>query len=135
MDREHDDPTRSFAWSNVPADRPRVLVFWDGGSTTRALEPGATLLVGRADDCDLQVLHPSVSRHHARVSAGPPLRIEDLGSSHGSRVDGAILSKGAMEIRPGQVVEVGGHAPDHPLHPAIAETRYLKSLFCRVVQD
>ncbi len=34
-----------------------------------------------------------------------------------------------------QVVEVGGHAPDHPIHPAIAETRYLKSLFCRVVQD
>jgi len=34
-----------------------------------------------------------------------------------------------------QVVEVGGHAPDHPLHPAIPETRYLKSLFCRVVQD
>jgi 23S rRNA (cytosine1962-C5)-methyltransferase len=34
-----------------------------------------------------------------------------------------------------QVVEVGGHAPDHPLHPAIPETRYLKSLFCRVVHD
>ena len=34
-----------------------------------------------------------------------------------------------------QVVEVGGHSPDHPLHPAIPETRYLKSLFCRVVHD
>ena len=34
-----------------------------------------------------------------------------------------------------QILEVGGHAPDHPLHPAIPETRYLKSLFCRVVQD
>jgi 23S rRNA (cytosine1962-C5)-methyltransferase len=34
-----------------------------------------------------------------------------------------------------QLVEVGGHAPDHPIHPAIPETRYLKSLFCRVVQD
>jgi len=34
-----------------------------------------------------------------------------------------------------QVVEVGGHAPDHPLHPAIPETRYLKALFCRVVHD
>ncbi|HET7201845.1 MAG TPA: class I SAM-dependent rRNA methyltransferase [Steroidobacteraceae bacterium] len=34
-----------------------------------------------------------------------------------------------------QVVEVGGHAPDHPIHPAIPETRYLKSLFCRVVHD
>ncbi len=34
-----------------------------------------------------------------------------------------------------QVIEVGGHSPDHPLHPAIPETRYLKSLFCRVVHD
>ena len=34
-----------------------------------------------------------------------------------------------------QVVEVGGHAPDHPLHPAIPETRYLKALFCRIVHD
>jgi 23S rRNA (cytosine1962-C5)-methyltransferase len=34
-----------------------------------------------------------------------------------------------------QVVEVGGQAPDHPIHPAIPETRYLKALYCRVVQD
>jgi 23S rRNA (cytosine1962-C5)-methyltransferase len=34
-----------------------------------------------------------------------------------------------------QIVEVGGHAPDHPLHPAIPESRYLKALFCRVVND
>ena len=34
-----------------------------------------------------------------------------------------------------QVVEVGGHAPDHPIHPAMPETRYLKSLTCRVVSD
>jgi 23S rRNA (cytosine1962-C5)-methyltransferase len=34
-----------------------------------------------------------------------------------------------------QIVEVGGHSPDHPIHPAIPETRYLKSLFCRVVHD
>jgi 23S rRNA (cytosine1962-C5)-methyltransferase len=34
-----------------------------------------------------------------------------------------------------QVVAVGGHAPDHPIHPAIPETRYLKALTCRVVHD
>jgi 23S rRNA (cytosine1962-C5)-methyltransferase len=34
-----------------------------------------------------------------------------------------------------QVIEVGGQAPDHPIHPAIPETRYLKALTCRVVQD
>ncbi|HEY5808006.1 MAG TPA: class I SAM-dependent rRNA methyltransferase [Povalibacter sp.] len=34
-----------------------------------------------------------------------------------------------------QIVEVGGQAPDHPMHPAIPETRYLKAYFCRVVQE
>lgn len=34
-----------------------------------------------------------------------------------------------------QIVEVGGQAPDHPIHPAIPETRYLKAFFCRAVQD
>ncbi len=34
-----------------------------------------------------------------------------------------------------QVLEQGGQSPDHPLHPAIPETRYLKSFFCRVVRE
>jgi 23S rRNA (cytosine1962-C5)-methyltransferase len=34
-----------------------------------------------------------------------------------------------------QIVEVGGQAPDHPIHPAIPETRYLKTFFCRAVQE
>jgi 23S rRNA (cytosine1962-C5)-methyltransferase len=31
-----------------------------------------------------------------------------------------------------QVLESGGQSPDHPIHPAIPETRYLKAFFCRV---
>jgi 23S rRNA (cytosine1962-C5)-methyltransferase len=31
-----------------------------------------------------------------------------------------------------QILEAGGQAPDHPVHPAIPETRYLKTYFCRV---
>jgi len=34
-----------------------------------------------------------------------------------------------------QIVEIGGQAPDHPIHPAIPETRYLKAYFCRAVQE
>jgi 23S rRNA (cytosine1962-C5)-methyltransferase len=34
-----------------------------------------------------------------------------------------------------QVLELGGQSPDHPVHPAIPETRYLKSFFCRVVRE
>ncbi|HHH44842.1 MAG TPA: class I SAM-dependent rRNA methyltransferase [Gammaproteobacteria bacterium] len=32
-----------------------------------------------------------------------------------------------------QILERGHQAPDHPVHPAIAETDYLKALFCRVL--
>ena len=31
-----------------------------------------------------------------------------------------------------QILELGGQAPDHPVPPAIPETRYLKAYFCRV---
>ncbi len=48
----------------------------------------------------------------------------------------ATIQQSARHLsRFAQVVAVGGHAPDHPIHPAIPETRYLKSLTCRVVHD
>jgi 23S rRNA (cytosine1962-C5)-methyltransferase len=31
-----------------------------------------------------------------------------------------------------QILKLGGQAADHPVHPAIPETRYLKAYFCRV---
>jgi 23S rRNA (cytosine1962-C5)-methyltransferase len=34
-----------------------------------------------------------------------------------------------------QIVEVGSQAPDHPIHPAIPETRYLKANFCRAILE
>ena len=34
-----------------------------------------------------------------------------------------------------QVLEFRGQAPDHPVHPAIPETRYLKALVCRVAGE
>jgi len=34
-----------------------------------------------------------------------------------------------------QLLELGGQSPDHPVHPAIPETRYLKSFFCRVTRE
>ncbi len=34
-----------------------------------------------------------------------------------------------------QIIELGGQAPDHPIHPAIPETKYLKAAFVRVVAE
>lgn len=34
-----------------------------------------------------------------------------------------------------QLIERGGQGPDHPVHPAIPETRYIKSLTCRILPN
>lgn len=34
-----------------------------------------------------------------------------------------------------QILESGGQSADHPVHPAIPETRYLKAFFCRVSRE
>ena len=53
-------------------------------------------VIGRdLDQCDIVLSHATVSRRHARLAiSGEELRIEDLGSTNGTAVDG-------VEVRPG----------------------------------
>jgi 23S rRNA (cytosine1962-C5)-methyltransferase len=48
---------------------------------------------------------------------------------------GAIQTAARHVDRFVQVLHVGGQSPDHPIHPAIPESRYLKAFFCRVTRD
>lgn len=54
------------------------------------------LVIGRAaDQCDLVVAHPTVSRRHARLRvAGEALQLEDLGSTNGTKVGDQALKAG-----------------------------------------
>jgi 23S rRNA (cytosine1962-C5)-methyltransferase len=47
----------------------------------------------------------------------------------------AIQSAARSSARCVQILEAGGQSPDHPVHPAIPETRYLKAFFCRVTRE
>jgi 23S rRNA (cytosine1962-C5)-methyltransferase len=48
---------------------------------------------------------------------------------------GAIQGAARHVDRFVQLLQVGGQSPDHPIHPAIPETRYLKAFFCRVTRE
>ncbi len=50
----------------------------------------------------------------------------------GEDLQDAIAKAARATHKQVQIVESGGQAPDHPVHPAIPETRYLKAYFCRV---
>jgi 23S rRNA (cytosine1962-C5)-methyltransferase len=52
---------------------------------------------------------------------------------HLSRADLVFAIQGAAN-RAGvqlQIIEQGAQGPDHPIHPAIPETEYLKAVFAR----
>ncbi|WP_342376515.1 FHA domain-containing protein [Myxococcus stipitatus] len=74
--------------------------------TSYDLPEGVTSL-GRADENDIVLGGDLVSRRHARLYVDADiLRIEDLGSRNGSRVNGAAL-QGSRQLAPGDSVSLG----------------------------
>jgi 23S rRNA (cytosine1962-C5)-methyltransferase len=49
-----------------------------------------------------------------------------------SRLQKIVYQSARQQGRQLQLLERGFQCMDHPVHPAIAETAYLKALFCRV---
>jgi len=77
---------------------------------------GPRALVGRGADCDVRILDPYVSGRHAELVASegdaePGWRVVDVGSTHGTRIDGdAVVSGAARAVRSGAVLELGRQA-------------------------
>jgi two-component system, NtrC family, response regulator AtoC len=80
----------------VPAgdDRYELNVFSAKGAATYALAPGARLVVGRGEDADIPIDDDAISRKHAVFHGGPPVVVEDLGSSNGTFMSPAARGDG-----------------------------------------
>lgn len=98
--------------------------------------PGGDVLVGRGQDCQLVLDDPHVSRNHAVIRhRGGQVHVEDLASSGGTKVNGALIGE-ATPLRDGDVItfatvdvryEAGTSLADtqlsHP-RPAPGDVRY-----------
>lgn len=71
------------------------LVVNDVNGTPRAFSlPVGSVVVGRSDAADIAVGRGNVSRRHAQLTwDGSQLRIEDLGSTNGTSVNGAAITR------------------------------------------
>ena len=64
-------------------------------------------VIGRREDCDLRIPLGEVSRKHCRmVRDGDTLRLEDLGSSNGTYLNGTRVEREAI-LSPGDSIQVG----------------------------
>jgi pSer/pThr/pTyr-binding forkhead associated (FHA) protein len=68
------------------------------------LDPG-TYTMGRSPDCDVTVEEPSISRHHATLTVGETLVLEDADSVNGTLVDGSEIDR--VEIAPNTTFSLG----------------------------
>lgn len=56
--------------------------------------------IGRASDCDIQVLHEGVSRRHAKVTRDPDghMTLVDLSSDNGTFVEGERITRHTLQV-------------------------------------
>lgn len=98
------------AAQGIPADAPiraaRLVLLPENPSFPRWRLDDGIVSVGRADDNDLVVSDPEVSRHHARFEAGDlGWLVSDLASTNGTWVNGEAVARSL--VFPGDVVAFG----------------------------
>jgi DNA-binding NtrC family response regulator len=84
-----------------------LLVVEDGKSWRFPLPDPGLVTIGRTPEVELRLEHSSVSRRHARIIVDRgELRVSDLDSHNGTRVNGELLT-GGRALTTGDVVAVG----------------------------
>jgi predicted component of type VI protein secretion system len=84
-----------------------VLVMFTSEGQRRSFSlPKSTTIIGRREDCDVRIPLGEVSRKHCRLTAdGDELRVEDMGSSNGTFLNGVRVQEAA--IQPGDSLQIG----------------------------
>jgi adenylate cyclase len=114
------------AKASVPANTttrmvPQVTLRFEGTDSTnnkhgfeitleKLMSRSDGMVIGRAaDQCDFVLVHPTVSRRHARLRvAGEALQVEDLGSTNGTRVGEQQLKAGEpVALHAGTKLRIG----------------------------
>lgn len=87
-----------------------TLVIREPDGSSRDVEFGDELTIGRSEGSGLQLSEGGVSRRHATltVEADGRVWVEDLGSAHGTFLDGAPLEERSL-LEPGSSLQIGDY--------------------------
>jgi len=87
-------------------------------------------VIGRREDCDLRIPLSDVSRKHCRlIQNGETMKVEDLGSSNGTYINGERVQQ--AELAAGDTLQVGpvvfvmqvdGYPADEDLQPVTVQS-------------
>ena len=101
--------TWSLVTNQAAEPGPRSYALVIGRDDCRAVELPSVgeLLIGRGSDADIAITDAAASRQHARlIVAGGEVRIADLGSHNGTRVNGQRI-EGSVVLSRGDEIAIG----------------------------
>jgi transcriptional regulator with GAF, ATPase, and Fis domain len=100
------------------------VVVMSGNSKGTSRRIGDRLRIGKAADNDLVLADDTVSRHHCELTrAADGVHVRDLGSTNGTKVQGARVSEAV--VQPGAVLKVG--EIDIAVRPAVRSVEVMPS--------
>lgn len=86
----------------------RHLLVLEGREAGRRIPLGPSQTLGRGCGASVRIDDPQASRLHARlVVEGGSVRLEDLGSKNGVRLNGAPAGRGPVAVRPRDEISLG----------------------------
>jgi transcriptional regulator of acetoin/glycerol metabolism len=108
VSRPGDTTERVVSGGMRPSKGRDLAIAWTVDSAPAGFQilRGARLTIGRTEDADLRLEHPSVSRQHAELHReGPVYALRDCDSANGTWVDGERIEHRA--VSPGNVLRFG----------------------------
>ena len=93
--QDDDKATTPLETHKVDGPRLCAVVIVGGVASNHPLPATGEVVIGRAEDADLCVDHPSISRRHALLRIDERITLQDLGSQNGSRVREVPLEPGS----------------------------------------
>jgi len=125
-------PTRQTSIDTSASREPRLslVVHHDAGMLVVPLAKAGAITIGRTEAADIVVADDSLSRRHARLLwADEGVWLEDLGSTNGTYVGGAKVSR--VLIAPGDEITLGSVVaalhlvdPSRPVQPIVPEEAF-----------
>ncbi len=80
--------------ANAAPTPPGELLIVAGEGRLSSHELRAPLVIGRDPGCDIVIAKRSLSRRHAIIRPGPPVTVQDLGSTNGMRIGERVVHGG-----------------------------------------
>ncbi len=109
----------------------RLVVLVNGQPLGEYRLQGERIMIGRHPDCEIRLDDLGVSGKHAMITlVGGDALLEDLGSTNGTFVNGATISKYAL--KDGDVVTLGQHTLRfRAAEPAVSDREFEKTMVIR----